>query len=194
MSQTAKTRKKSTQRNSNSASAPAPVKPVDTTPDPALEKQITKLVSAFMVRILISFFIVALLIEYGIRQAKVSPQNTLPLIAAATFGIMFPFVRGAAKVFKEIKRLGIERLEKRKYADAQFALDYFHRFGQMSFDPTGEAHYHLIRAHIGLGNMEKARDLVVWMQKHRRLREWTTQAATALETAERKLNSLSPLP
>lgn len=150
-------------------------------------KQISKMVMGFMGRILMTFFVIAIVIEIGITQAKVSQPNAMMLVTVATFGIMFPFVRGAGKVFKEILRIGIERLAQRKYADAEFVLEYFHRFGQMSFDPTGKAHYHLVRALLGLGNVDRARMMVAWMQKHRRRNDWTPKAAEALAVAERKL-------
>lgn len=153
--------------------------------DAKFEQQITGLVKQFMTRSLLLSAAILVVCEILISRAHIPAKSLPPYMALVTFAIVFPFVRGAARVFAQIKQAGRQRCEQRRFADAQFALEYFHRFGQMSFDPDGEAHYFLTRAYLGLGEFQQAGQMARWMQRHRRKSEWTRKAQDAVQTSEK---------
>jgi hypothetical protein len=182
-----KTRKKSNRSSSSSTSSsqgratPAGVSTVD----PEFEKQIIALIKRFTGRSLLTSAIILVMCEYALQHSPRPREVLLPYALVSAFAVAFPYVRGAARTFKEIKQLGIKRFEKHRYADAKTALDYFHRFGQMSFDRDGEAHYYLVRTCLRMGDIESARKLDLWMQKHRSKFEWAARATSAVQEAER---------
>ncbi len=157
----------------------------NTTLDPVFEKQIISLIKRFTVRSLLSSAIILAMCEYALQHSSRPREVLLPYALVSAFAVAFPYVRAASHTFREIKQLGIKRFQLRKLADAKFALEYFHRFGQMSFDRDGEAHYYLIRTLIGLGEIDTAVKMDLWLQKHRSKFEWAAKSAVAVQDADR---------
>ena len=151
--------------------------------DTAFEKQIIDLIKRFTGRSLLSSAVILIMCEYALQHSSRPREVLLPYATVSAFAVAFPYVRGASRTFKEIKQLGIRQFKAQKFADARFALDYFHRFGQMSFDRDGEAHFYLIRANIRLGDIETAKNLDLWMQKHRSKFDWAAKSTAAVQDA-----------
>jgi hypothetical protein len=180
--------RKTTNKSIKSASSRA--RAANTTLDPEFEKLIISLIKRFTVRSLLSSAIILAMCEYALQHSARPREVLLPYALVSAFAVAFPYVRAASHTFREIKQLGIKRFQMRKLADAQFALEYFHRFGQMSFDRDGEAHYYLIRTLIDLGNLDTALKMDLWVQKHRSKFEWAGKSASAVQEASRRKAAL----
>jgi hypothetical protein len=181
--QTSKTR---APRKRRTASAPASTPETRTTLDPALEAQTKQVVGRFVVRMALVFVLVGVVSSWGavLTHARGFTAQIIPILAAV--GVMLPFQRGLYRLAQQFKQLGREKVAQHRYADARFVLDYFHRFGTMSLDMDGEAHYYLTLACIGLGDLDRARQMADWLQKYRRTRgKWAEKAESAVAAAER---------
>lgn len=181
--QTSKTR---APRKRRTASAPAPAPETRATLDPALETQTKQVVGRFVVRMGFVFVLVGIVSSWGaaLTHAQGFTAQIIPILAAV--GVMLPFQRGLYRLAQQFKQLGREKVTQHRYADARFVLDYFHRFGTMSLDMDGEAHYYLTLACIGLGELDRARQMATWLQKYRPTRgKWAEKAASAVASAER---------
>lgn len=172
--------RKSKRSSSRSPQRVAPDSPEARTLDPTVEAAIMRLLRRFLLRTAIVFLLVAFLSTYLPSLLHIPPNGALAVVFISAFGVMIPYWKGLNNVFREILRLGREKLAQRRYADARHALEYFHKLGNMGFDLDGEAHYHLMLAYLGLGELDKAQKMTEWLQKYRKRFPWAEKAATAL--------------
>ena len=154
--------------------APPARRPGSATLDPKTEKEINALFIGLMRRLLITCAIMLVLGLITTGIAKSSHAAAAPVIfLSILLGITIAYHRGVDRVFDGVKQIGIDRLRQKRYADAAYALENFHRVGNMGRDRQGEAHYYLIQAYQGLGNADKAAEIAAWMRKHRARSSWT---------------------
>ncbi len=102
---------------------------------------------------------------------------------SVVFGLLISFWRRVGMAFTAVRQLGIERWKQRRYADAVYALEHFHRVGNMSFDANGEAHYYLTLAYLELGQNAKAIEIEAWMRRHRPRSTFTPRATAAITSS-----------
>lgn len=148
-----------------------------TSVDPETEQAVNRLFMRLIRRVALTcgiMFATGWLVTW---VAKSSHAVSVPVIYyAILLGVAIVYYRGVEQVFADVRQLGIEKLKQRRYADAVFALENFHRVGNMNRDRTGEAHYYLMQAYRGMGQTEKATEARDWLQKHRSKSEWATRA------------------
>ncbi len=131
-------------------------------------------------------FVVAGLVSTVVVSLTRRPGLTIQLIPiAAAFAVMFPFWRGLDRLIRQVMLYGRERLNQRRFADARYIFEHFHRFGAMNLDMRGEAHFYLVQALIGLGELDRAGEMVGWLERYRSRWPWPEKAATALAAALR---------
>lgn len=156
-----------------------PRRPRSNTLDPNIEKEVNALFIGLMRRLLITCAIMLVLGLLSTGLAKSAHATAAPIIfLSILLGVTIAYHRGVDKVFEGVKQIGIDKLRQKRYADAAFALENFHRVGNMGRDRQGEAHYYLMQAYQGMGNTEKVAEIAAWLQKHRTRSEWTKKATT----------------
>lgn len=163
-----------------------------TTLDPAVEAQLRGIIWRFTFRSLLTFFLVVVVITFAASTLHLSPDIGKSVMFLGAFGAVFPYWRNLARAFSTILQTGKDKLAQHRYADARYALEYFHRTGNMRFDWDGEAHFYLTLAYLGLEEMEKAEEMVAWLQKYRKKSDWKDKAARALAAAQRKREAQKP--
>ena len=145
--------------------------------DPEMEKAVNRLFLRLIRRVALTCAVMLVTGWLVTWATKSSHAASAPVIYyAILLGVAIVYQRGVEQVFTQVRQLGIEKLKQRRYADAVFALDNFHRLGNMNRDRTGEAHYYLMQAYQGMGQTEKATEIRDWLQKHRAKSEWATRA------------------
>src|SRR5579884_254476 len=152
---------------------------------PALEAELKRLFSGFFKRMLVLFLLVGVVTTFAVAALRLPPTTGMAVQFAAAFGVILPYWRGIDRISKYIKQIGRDRVNQRRFADARYALEYFHRLGNMSLDIDGEAHYYLMLAYLGLDDLERARQMVTWLQKNRPRSKWPEKAASVFASAER---------
>jgi hypothetical protein len=145
--------------------------------DPKTEKEINSLFIGLMRRLLIACAIMLVLgiISTGLTKSAHAPAAPV-IFLSILLGVTIAYHRGVDRVFEGVKQIGVDRLRQKRYADAAFALENFHRVGNMGRDRQGEAHYYLMQAYQGLGNTDKAAEIAAWLRKNRKRSEWTKKA------------------
>ena len=145
--------------------------------DPETEKAVNRLFLRLVRRVALTCAVMLVTGWLVTLVTKTSKSASAPVIYyAILLGVAIVYQRGVEQVFTQVRQMGIEKLKQRRYADAVFALENFHRLGNMNRDRTGEAHYYLMQAYQGTGQMEKASEVREWLQKHRPKSEWTLRA------------------
>lgn len=151
-------------------------RPGVTTPNPNTEKEVTAIFVTLFRRLAITCVIMMVVGFITTAIAKVDRSSIAPIIfLSILFGISIAYLRGVKAVFGQVKRLGIERFEQRKYADAILVLENFRRSGNRGQDGDGEGHYYLFKAYQALDQAEKMPDIVEWMAKHRAKSPWNAR-------------------
>lgn len=146
--------------------------------DPETEKAVNRLFLRLVRRVALTCAVMLATGWLVTWATKSSHAASAPVIYyAILLGVAIVYYRGVEQVFTQVRQMGIEKLKQRRYADAVFALENFHRLGNMNRDRTGEAHYYLMQAYQGMGQTEKAVEILAWLQKHRANTEWTLRAA-----------------
>lgn len=160
---------------------PKPValpRPGAITLDPKTKKEVDGLFMSLFRRLMITCAIMLIIGLICTLFAKQARMTAAPVIFfSILLGVSIAYHRGVDKVFSGVKQLGKEKLEQKRYADAVFALDYFHRVGNMGLDRDGEAHYLLMTAYEGLHDTVKTTEIAAWMRKHRARSPWTAKIA-----------------
>ena len=162
----------------------ARAKAVSTTLDPAAQKQVNRLFCAHLQRVatLLLGLMVTAIILVDITHS--SRSATVPMMFfSALVAIILYFPISVNKLFGAIKAIGREHAQKRRYADAVYALENFHRIGNMSLDPDGEAHYYLTESYLGLDKRVQAEEIMQWLLRHRKKSEWTPKAEALIARA-----------
>ncbi len=171
---------------------PAPsALPPSLTPDPAVAGQIRRLLWGFVLRTLALFVLVAVITSLATVVGHLPQRGAQIILFASIFGVTVPFWRGLDRVARRIQQRGHEFVEARRYADGRVALEFFHRVGNMGLDRDGEAHFDLVRAHIGLGDLETAETLADWLTRHRPKSKAAAKAQNVLQAARK---TQPPLP
>ncbi len=151
-------------------------RPGVTTPDPKTEKEVTAIFVTLFRRLAITCVIMMVVGFITTAIAKVDRSSIAPVIfLSILFGISIAYLRGVGAVFGQVKRLGIERYEQRKYADAILVLENFRRRDNRGQDRDGEAHYYLLKAYQALDQVEKMPEIAEWMAKHRAKSPWNAR-------------------
>ncbi len=166
--------------NSQAGTATRSTRPGVMTVDPSIEREVQKVFTGYLIHMAITLLItmlVALLIVHIAKMEKSIGPGVV--FMSVMLGLLFTYRRGVAQVFKEVRKLGSNRLSQRRYADAVFALEHFHRMGNMGFDKDGGAHYDLMLAYQGMGQKERAADMATWLTKYRARSPYTAKLAAA---------------
>jgi hypothetical protein len=171
-----------------SATRPSKDAPADgpgvLTLDLATEKEINGLFLALLKRLALTIVIMMITSVGVITLAHATRSAAIAVFFMSVLvGLLISFWRNVEKAFVAVKQLGIARQQQRRYADAAYALEYFHRLGNMSFDKDGEAHYHLALAYLGLNQPEKAEQMAEWLKRHRSNSPFATRASEAVNRA-----------
>ena len=157
---------------------PKPVvpRPGSLTLDSKTEKEVNGLFMTLFRRLIITCVIMLLIGLVCTLFAKQARLTAAPVIFfSILLGVSIAYHRGVDKVFSGIKQIGKDRLQEKRYADAVFALDNFHRMGNMGIDRDGEAHYMLMKAYEGLHDTVKTDEIAAWLRKHRSRSQWTAK-------------------
>jgi hypothetical protein len=136
-------------------------------------------------RVGIIFFGVSLATTLGITYLKLSTMTRLLAPYAIAFGVAIPVARQMDRHFAKLRAMATDMLKQKRYADARIVLLAFTRFGNMSFDRDGEAHYLLVHALVGLNEPEEAAKMVKWLQSYRSRYPFAEKAAQALPRPRR---------
>jgi hypothetical protein len=155
--------------------------------DPSVEKQIRRWLLRFYLLMAILTLLFSFLATFLPLLLRVPPKQSQYLVFVAAFALMAVYWSGLPRIFRRILAMGKERLAERRYADAQKALETFDRPSNRNYDIEGEAHYYLVLAHIGMGDIDHAARCVAWLRKTRGRYSWGDKAADALQGAERRL-------
>ncbi len=138
------------------------------TVDPSIEKAVQKVFFGYVIRMMLTLFLTILTAIVVVHFVKVDKSLAPGMVfMSVMLGLVLSYRRGVAQVFLEIRKLGSERLAQHRYADAVFALEHFHRMGNMGFDKDGRAHYELMLAYQGMGQQARASDMATWLTKYR---------------------------
>lgn len=144
-----------------------------------------RIVRSFIIRMAVIFLIAGLVSSLVVEFRRVPGISGFMIPIVAAFGVSLPFWRGLDRLIRHVRQIGRDRLNQRRFADARFVLDYFHRLGTMNLDIEGESHFYLVQALIGLGELDRAAQITAWLQKYRRRWQWPEKARAALEIAQR---------
>ena len=152
--------------------------------DPATEREINGLFLALLKRLGMTV-IIMMVSSIGVIAVAHASRNAAigVFFLSVLIGLLISFWRNVERVFQAVKSLGIERQKRRRYADAAYALEHFHRLGNMSFDRDGEAHYYLMLAYLGLNQVDRATAMVDWLRRHRSRFPYADRAAQAVAAA-----------
>jgi hypothetical protein len=171
---------------------PQPQPRAQLTPSPGLERQIRRRFFGLWFRVGIIFFGVSIATTFGLNALKLSRSARVIAPYAIAFGIALPMASQMDRHFRRLRATSADLLKQRNYADARVMLEPFHRFGNMTFDRDGEAHYLLTRALIGLGEMERAEEMAAWVQRYRKNYPFAEKAALALASAPKPRALVAP--
>ncbi len=152
--------------------------------DPSIEKAIQKVFFGYVIRMMLTLFLTILTAIIVVHFVKADKTLTPGIVfMSVMLGLVFSYRRGVAQVFLEVRKLGSERLAQRRYADAVFALEHFHRIGNMGFDRDGRAHYELMLAYHGMGQADRAKNMAEWLTKYRSRSQYTAKLVASSGTA-----------
>jgi hypothetical protein len=99
----------------------------------------------------------------------------------AVFIVLIPFYGGIHKLFATRLDIGRDLVEQGQWKQAVAALDPFAATGQRFLDNTGEAHYLLARAYLGVKEKEKAEAARQFVLKHRK-GVWANELESGIPT------------
>jgi hypothetical protein len=150
------------------------------TEKPTAEPIITPEADQELFRVMLIYFVITfvllMVVSIGMAPINIPGNPFFPyhrfLDYASTLMIMIPFFLGTNKVSAIKLRWGRLLVNERRWKEAVAALDSFVRFGQQSFDTTGEAHYLLATAFARTGEPVKAERARAFVLKHRASGPW----------------------
>ena len=149
--------------------------------DPATGREINRLFLTLLRRLATTVLIMAVVSAVMITTVRPTRNVSVGVVfLSIVLGLLISFWRRVEVVFKEVKQIGMDKWKLRRYADAAFALEHFHRVGNMSFDRDGEAHYFLVLCYLQLGQNDKAMEIEAWMRRGRPSSEYTVCATAAI--------------
>ncbi len=152
--------------------------------DPGTEKEINSLFFRLLKRLGITVIVMMCSAIAVITLARATHNIAYGVFfCSVLIGLLISFWRNVERVFAALKALGIQRQTQRRYADAAYILEHFHRLGNMSFDRDGEAHYYLTLAYLGLNQSERANQMVAWLKRNRSGGPYAGRAADACARA-----------
>ena len=130
--------------------------------DPEAEKILNRI--AFRYGILVLALLIADTLIFGYANARLRPQTLgvlmKPLLILLNFAsilvVLIPFYFGIYKLFAARLIIGRERVQRRAWNQAVAALEPFDSWTQRFLDHSGEAHFLLAQAYVGVGNKAKA--------------------------------------
>ena len=162
---------------------PPASRPGVTTLDPLTEIAVNKLFLGLLRRLAITCVVMLVVGLIVSTIAKYAHTPAAPVIfLSILLGIAIAYHRGVDAVFEGVRKIGIEKLNQKRYADALFALGNFHRVGNMGRDRDGEAHYYLMQTYLAMGDAAKAAEIAAWLHKNRKRSPWTAKAAQGNST------------
>ncbi len=157
---------------------PPASRPGVTTLDPLTEKAVNGLFLGLLKRLAITCVVMLVVGLIVSAIAKYAHTPAAPVIfLSILLGVAIAYHRGVDAVFEGVRQIGIEKLNQKRYADALFALENFHRVGNMGRDRDGEAHYYLMQTYLATGETDKASDIANWLGKNRKRSPWAIKAA-----------------
>lgn len=146
--------------------------------DPLTEKAVNSLFYGLLKRLAITTVVMIVVGLIVSAIAKFAHTPAAPVIfLSILLGVAIAYHRGVDTVFEGVRKIGIEKLAQKRYADALFALENFHRMGNMGRDRDGEAHYYLMQTYLATGETARAADIAQWLGKNRKRSPWAAKAA-----------------
>lgn len=130
--------------------------------DPEAEKILNRI--ALRYGILLFALLIADTLLFSSAYALLRPKtlgvlmkpSLILLNFASVLVVLIPFYFGIYKLFAARLTIGRERIQSRSWAQAVAALEPFDNWTQRFLDNSGEAHFLLAQAYMGMGNKAKA--------------------------------------